>query len=667
MTATRLGSSTLSLRNFFGSPRPPVNRFQHVLEQVSGAAFVMNPRTGQFIAVNSRATGLTGRTRDELLNRALAEVIAEPEALTLFHNIEVGNQRQLFDVALRTLGGQIVRTDIRLSAFEEAGEVIAVAVAVPAEERLAAEAERARNAHILQHLHLLLDLFDAPTDHTLQHAVHRLAEMFLADSVALYRHAADIQGLALECVHGPREAFAEALTAVEAAQFNLPYAWSTTTRAETQFAESYRAAGWAYVVGQPIGHSPAMGALVLAYNTGNAPAANVPTYLEVVSRQMMALIRQIGRQSHLVAANRLAFHLTNQLSAINAQIEEAVITLNADGVVDDLNTAAAQLLGYRAEEVIGKSFEALHAFDDALLPQLHAALAARDSEQLEQEGQMHRRNGETLPVLTRLRPLPGPNFGCVIVLRDVSHEHAERIRREHLDHLAYVGESSHAFAHEVRAPLNNIAVGVQFLAARIGPEDALHPQFAKIQAEANRLSELMNSMLGWAKPIDPKLAPIDLHGLLHRLLQRWSAKMQQRNIIRNFVVEADCPPVLADAILLERVFVNLIENALQAMAAGGNLTVTLHTASRGAQGHGASARVVEVRIADTGPGIPEDIRRRIFEPYFTTKADGTGLGLPICKRIVTVHHGAISCESFPGTGTIFTVTLPAHCEKENAS
>jgi signal transduction histidine kinase len=106
--------------------------------------------------------------------------------------------------------------------------------------------------------------------------------------------------------------------------------------------------------------------------------------------------------------------------------------------------------------------------------------------------------------------------------------------------------------------------------------------------------------------------------------------------------------------LLEQVLVNLFDNALQAMPAGGQLMVDLGAAQR------PTGRVVEARIGDTGLGIADDDKRRIFDPHFTTKADGNGLGLAICKRLITIHHGAIGVESFPGTGTIFTVTLPAH-------
>jgi signal transduction histidine kinase len=111
--------------------------------------------------------------------------------------------------------------------------------------------------------------------------------------------------------------------------------------------------------------------------------------------------------------------------------------------------------------------------------------------------------------------------------------------------------------------------------------------------------------------------------------------------------------VLIDARLLDQVFNNLIDNGLQAMPAGGHLSVTLGF-TRG----GTSETLVEAKVADSGPGMSEDARRRVFDPYFTTKPDGTGLGLAICKRLVTIHRGAIGVESYAGTGTIFTVTLP---------
>jgi signal transduction histidine kinase len=155
------------------------------------------------------------------------------------------------------------------------------------------------------------------------------------------------------------------------------------------------------------------------------------------------------------------------------------------------------------------------------------------------------------------------------------------------------------------------------------------------------------------------LVPIELDALLRRLLNRFRGKLDRGRVRLTLTVGENLPPVPADERLLQQVFDNLIENAIQAMPSGGDLMVALSTSQR------ATGRVVEVRVGDSGPGIPDEARRRLFDPYFTTKPNGTGLGLAISKRLVTLHHGAIGVESYPGTGTIFTVTLPAHSADPN--
>jgi len=267
------------------------------------------------------------------------------------------------------------------------------------------------------------------------------------------------------------------------------------------------------------------------------------------------------------------------------------------------------------------------------------------------ECRLVRRSGEDFPAIVRARPLP--EGGCVVTVRDLSEVRANLVRQEHLDQLAYVGQATQSFAHEVRGPLNGIAMGVQFLASRLAADETMSGHISKILAECTRLSGLMNDMLAWAKPVTPNLQPTDLDAVLRRLLNRFSMKIEQRNVRLNYTADPNTPQVLIDARLLDQVFNNLIDNGLQAMPAGGHLSVTLGF-TRG----GTSETLVEAKVADSGPGMTEEARRRVFDPYFTTKPDGTGLGLAICKRLVTIHHGAIGVESYAGTGTIFTVTLP---------
>lgn len=635
-------------------PRNYATRFQHVLEQMPSAAWVVVPRSGQFVTINSRATALTGWTREELLKRALAEFILASEALQAFHTLQPGNVRQLLAVPVRGHGDQPLLVDIRLSAFDDGGEVLALAQATPAEVRQTLELEKARHERLIGQLHSVLELFDAPTTEALPVALQHVAAAFSADAAGLYRTLPDSGELRLDLNHNLPRNLPLSLRAEQAGPLKSPLTWNSTQRADNLLAQAFRAAGWAHLIAQPLGKAPTpMGVLFMAYQTGSPPPTAAAPYLEVAAHHFMQLIRQVARHARLLDAQRLIYTLTNQLSAIHSQISEGVLLINAAGKVDELNPAAAQMLGYRPEDVIGLKVEDVLSADEVLVRVVQAAFN-EPALPGEKEGEVHRRNGEAVPVVLRVQPLPPPEGGCVIVLSDLSRLRADELKRAQLDHLAYIGQSTAAFAHEVRAPLNNISMGVQFLAARLNEDDPLQPSLAKIQAEAARLSDLMNNMLAWTKPIEPKLQPTDLRPLLERLLSRWSAKLQQRNIIRALHVPTECPLVLADANLMERVFVNLMENAIQAMPTGGHLTVSVQAADRGPQG-----AFLDIKVADSGNGIPEEHRKRIFDPYFTTRADGTGLGLAICKRIVTVHRGALSVESFPGTGTIFTVTLPA--------
>jgi len=634
-------------------------RLQHVLEQLPAAAFFVAPRPGIFLAINGKAAALTEWTRDELMRRSLAEVVAAPQAeaaLEQFYAMEPGNVRHLPAVPLRTRSGRLALADLRLSALAdpERGETLVLALATPVEERLAHQKDKAQHDRVLETMDQLLMLFAAPTEGSLELAVQLIREMLGADAAGLYRVLTDSPGLRLEYADNVPPGFPPVIDPSQAAYLMTPLSWSSGQRTEAFLNQSARAAGWSQFIAYPIGDAPAvLGSLFVAYRAGNPSSAQAPALLAIAARHIHHLIAQIAREANHLNAQRLTLRLSSRLAAINAQVEEGIVLLNDAGTIDEFNNAAARMLGYRSEDVTGLSC------DEVLVAEGQLTEAIRRSRQEgspgEFEGRLHRRGGEAFPALVRVQPLPAPGGGCVLTLRDLSEARASEVRQEHLDQLAYMGQATQSFAHEVRGPLNNIAMGVQYLATRLPAEEALQSALNKIQAECQRLSALMNDMLAWAKPVDPKLEPIDLAHLLQRLLNRWSAKIAQRNVRLNFTAAEGCPPVLADPRLIEQVFVNLIDNALQAMPTGGHLSLSLRPVSRGAQGD-----FVEARVVDSGPGIPEEIRRRIFDPYFTTKPDGTGLGLAICKRLVTIHHGVIGIESFPGTGTIFTVTLPAH-------
>ena len=630
-------------------------RLQHVLEQWPSAAFLVAVRTGAFVTCNARAVALTGWSRDELNARLLAEVIEAPAVLEAFHSIEPGHTRALLNVPWRTRSGRAAHTDLRLSALDdpECGGTLVLAFATPVEERLAQERQAAQTAHTTNRIEQMLALLAAPNAATLDTAVQVTRDMFMADAAGFFQVTPDQPGLILRCADNVPSHFPRGLGPSELPYLERPLRWAHGQRAESYIHQAAHAAGWAHWFSQPVGDPPALiGALFLGYRHGNPPSPRMSAMLPLAARQIHQLLIQITRNAELASAQKLAVRLTHQLAAFNAQIDEGMIIISADGRIDDINAAGARMLGYRAEDVIGLAFDTVLISDGELTETARQKLGGEGPNKLEDI--VRRRNGDPLPVLARLRALPAPDSGCVVTLHDLSDMRAHAAQREHLDQLAYMGQATQSFAHEVRGPLNNIAMGVQYLAAHLPAEDASQQAIAKIQTECNRLSALMNDMLAWAKPVDPHLEPTELPGLVRRLLNRWANKLHQRNIKSVFHADEVLPPVMADPRLLEQVFVNLIDNSLQAMPAGGQLSLRVRAVHRESQGD-----MVEVSVADTGPGIPEETRRRIFDPYFTTKPDGTGLGLAICKRLVTIHRGAIAVESFPDSGTVFTVTLPA--------
>jgi two-component system nitrogen regulation sensor histidine kinase GlnL len=543
-----------------------------------------------------------------------------------------------------------------LTAFMENDEVLVLALATPVAERLSGQKEIEQHTRAFAAIDGLLKLLTEPDtgltpEAILDSALKHAQTMLGADAVGLYRGDPGQPGLTLRHALDVPAFFPARLAPHETSLLMSPLIWINGNSLEPPLQRGVRRAGWHYFNAHPVGEGDgALGALFAAYRPTNPPISLAPALLAIAARHFHHLVIHLTRTAHEISAHDRAVQLANRLAAINAEVAEGIVVIGQDGTLDEINTAAAQMLGYRSEDIVGLPHGDVLFFDDPLTEALRqglngAGLAAR-------EGQLLRRSGEAFPVLARLRPLP--DLGCVLTLRDLSSARATEIREEHLDHLAYVGETTQAFAHEVRAPLNNIALSAQYLKTRY-PEDETTQQFlSQIEAECHRLNDMMKDMLAWAKPLDPQRVPFELGALLQRLVTRWNSKIKRQGVKLNVSIADDCPPVLADPKLIERVFVNLFENALYVMPAGGHLSIALRTIARGPYD-----TVVEAAVTDSGPGMPEDVRRRVFDPHFTTKPDGTGLGLAMCKRIITVHHGGISVESYPGTGTIFKITLPA--------
>lgn len=231
-------------------------------------------------------------------------------------------------------------------------------------------------------------------------------------------------------------------------------------------------------------------------------------------------------------------------------------------------------------------------------------------------------------------------------LRETRALEAEMARRERL---AALGDVAAAFAHEVRNPLNAVSMGLQRLRAEFVP--APGEEYARfvdlMQGEVRRLNAIVEQFLALARPLPLTPAPVSVEELLRELAALVEPEARRARVGVRLAAEA-LPLVQADRDHVKQVLLNLMLNAVQAMTSGGTLTLEAD----------AARDAVRITVADTGPGIAPDVLPRVFDPYFTTKPGGLGLGLTIARRIVEAHGGALTVESAPGRGSRFHVTLP---------
>lgn len=222
------------------------------------------------------------------------------------------------------------------------------------------------------------------------------------------------------------------------------------------------------------------------------------------------------------------------------------------------------------------------------------------------------------------------------------------------ERLAALGQLSAGLAHELRNPLAIIKGSAETLAKRVQAGNPLAAELADyISGEVNRTNAIVTRFLDFARPLKLERRPEDLTVLLERAIKAAHDRWPDRPVEVERDFPADLPHVSLDADFVEQVFTNLVLNAYEAMGEkGGKLLVSVNSAAH--DGHDG----IEVRVEDSGPGIPSELRQQIFNPFFTTKKDGVGLGLSIVSKIVDEHHGLICVENANGAGARFKVFFP---------
>jgi PAS domain S-box-containing protein len=258
----------------------------------------------------------------------------------------------------------------------------------------------------------------------------------------------------------------------------------------------------------------------------------------------------------------------------------------------------------------------------------------------------------------RAMPLNDSNgklIGLIHVIRDISQRRRVEEALQRAEQLKMVGELAAGLAHEIKNPLAGIKGSIQVLVetASIAEED--RSLILKAIDEIKRIDILLKSLLNFAKPPKLHLMATDVNDLLdkavalslkHPSLSPGGSKAI--NVLKDF--DPELQEIMADPMQLQQVFLNLMFNAIEAMPKGGALAVKTLLDD--------SDNVLRIAVSDTGKGMEPQMLDQIFQPFFTTKRKGSGLGLSICQRLIDQHEGTLSVESAPGKGTVFTILLP---------
>ena len=351
-------------------------------------------------------------------------------------------------------------------------------------------------------------------------------------------------------------------------------------------------------------------------------------------------------------------------------IPTGIVTVDGDGRLLYCNPAAEQILGFRERQWLGRSIMPEFA---RMAPEFWAALTAtaRRGVRAMRVEAMVRRADRTFPIgvttTTHEEPGGAPPPRVTAIFTDISD--SKRLEELHLraERLEAVAELSSSLAHEIRNPLASIRSSVEQLsrAKRADAEDKFLTGL--IMHESDRLSRLLSEFLDFSRVRVTECRPLDLRTVAVAVIE----------LVRE---HPDCPegaridlagdptPMEGDEDLLHRVVMNLVLNAVQ--AAGKDARVTVETGRSGAHDLPGGAGIenpIFLSVSDNGPGIPEPLRARMFEPFVTGRDGGTGLGLAIVQRAVAAHRGLVLVDSAPGQRTTFTVYFPAARRKEEAA
>lgn len=336
-------------------------------------------------------------------------------------------------------------------------------------------------------------------------------------------------------------------------------------------------------------------------------------------------------------------------------IQEGIIVTSADGRISYLNVAAGELLGLDVEQAVGEPLA--RSLRDLDWEKIWSADKEEWSKVMTHELEVFYPRHRFLSFY--IVPLVDENnsvvTGMAVILRDVTETRKQTESAIESEKLSALTLLAAGVAHEIGNPLNSLNIHLQLMERELSSlpsenAERLRQDLGVARDEIARLDRIISQFLRAIRPAKPDLQRVSINDVVTETLKLLEREIADRDILVEQELGADIPRSLVDRAQLKQAFYNLVRNALQAMRAGGILRIRTE----------ATDNHLVISFLDTGHGISAEQMGRIFEPYYTTKTDGSGLGLMIVQRIVRDHGGTIDVESDAGRGTTVRIKLPIH-------
>ncbi len=344
-------------------------------------------------------------------------------------------------------------------------------------------------------------------------------------------------------------------------------------------------------------------------------------------------------------------------------IDRAVIAIDQQGQIALFNPAAQAYTGLSERQSLGRPYEELFAGQQGLLYLIRTAIRDGRSISDHQDVTLQRPSAPPLPVSVSVSPIfssAGEQDGVVLIIRDLSRvlELEDAVRRA--DRLSMLGTLAAGLAHEIKNPLGGIKGATQLLAMELPEQSPLREYTGVMIREVERVNGIIEELMDLARPRPPEWSEVNLAKVLGDIIlfQKEAHRGKEIEFVLN--LDPSIPPIRGDENLLTRLFLNLIKNAAEAIDKAGRVEIVTKVAADYHLHRPGNRPVpfIVVEVKDTGRGISQAEIDQIFTPFYTSKTQGSGLGLATCQKIVSEHGGYLKVTSTPGEGTVFAAALP---------